>query len=1252
MRYDEYNHVKIKNDYEGNEFGKTQRREFSSHPGNPDIIGSEMNDTSVINDIREKNAMLGSAAKYEKQKAAEKAQKATEVANASTSATAATSSSAAGVIAGGTAVVGVTAGVFVAVISGAKIQFQPWKVNTNEAYYECELIDVNELDSPYYMYFENEFLEYEEKRELVEGTNSGEFYDLTPDTEYSVKVFNHLETKLIYSETIKTLPELEPMPEPAEVTSFSFDKTANFRTNSFNLSFDYSDPREEMNDFEFKLTLPTGAYRVYSLEKTNEVQTLLGVADGADNISDTPDLDFSDGTTYEYEFAYYIQEERIVHESGTVTFTDNSGAKQEFRGITVSDEADFLDQIIYVTLDMDNDLNHLSNFVFSLMSESFPTCTFNLEPTNRKQAVYIRNAIQGANEWDPEEFTLEDTAFTYSLSYYERDTQKFVSSEEPILFTDISGAVQEFRGVNFDQTANFLTKQFSVTLDMDNDYLHFSNFKLYLLCQEQRTLSWDLEAVTTKQTLRFADATVLMSEGRDPESYLLDYDFTYQVSYMDKDESKSYTGQNTITFVDTSGAKQSFRELIISEEANFLTKEFSVTLDMDNDYGYFEEFTLVLESEGQPTATFSLQAVNTEQTLNIRDAELNISDIEPVVYDMYSFDTDFTFTFSYFNKKTGETITDDGELSFEDNSGAVQEFRSFTLSQNANFLTKQIHVTLDFDNDYGYFNNFTLELMSSEQPKLIFDLGYESGSKTLDVSDAQYQATSGQTMTNFTLHKQFQYTFSYYNSKIGETITQSGTITFTDESGALQEFRGITVNPQADFDQETFKVTLDMDNELDEFHNFTLMLICEDYTIYFALEAVNTEQVVEYQYAYGSNRPSHMDFTQTYDVKVTYNNINTYTVYEAEDRVTFVDYQNRQTVFNGATVADYVDIESMLLGVTLDYTDDYGWLSDFQLTVYVPGYDDNDNLIYDLATYDLTKTTSKQNVDLSTNELVYIEYGMEYQIRISYMHAKEGLQYIDKFITFTEPWNLYGISLCDPQTASFGNSFYLIFNITEYMDKVNFIDSIVLNISCGSSDNPISKQYTLSKRQGYQYVNITSLLDDYIHSSSAVIDSANQYGYPYNLSVNYSVTVNTTDGDSWQEIEPTSTVISNKIESVLVGGELMSTTVNSTSPTLQLKLYGGNLAESYYDFYFVFESVDNPNDSYIVPVEDETVLTQTNYTYSNYQIYLNNCQDLDNLLQMLRTSNVKIELRYSSVEYGAIMSHVLTITEDTKISIN
>ena len=223
MRYDEYNHVKIKNDYEGNEFGKTQRREFSSHPGNPDIIGSEMNDTSIINDIREKNAMLGSAAKYEKQKAAEKAQKATEVANASTSATAATSSSAAGVIAGGTAVVGVTAGVFVAVISGAKIQFQPWKVNTNEAYYECELIDVNELDSPYYMYFENEFLEYEEKRELVEGTNSGEFYDLTPDTEYSVKVFNHLETKLIYSETIKTLPESEPMPEPAEVTSFSFD---------------------------------------------------------------------------------------------------------------------------------------------------------------------------------------------------------------------------------------------------------------------------------------------------------------------------------------------------------------------------------------------------------------------------------------------------------------------------------------------------------------------------------------------------------------------------------------------------------------------------------------------------------------------------------------------------------------------------------------------------------------------------------------------------------------------------------------------------------------------------------------------------------------------------------------------------------------------------------------------------------------------------------------------------------------------
>ena len=74
----------------------------------------------------------------------------------------------------------------------------------------------------------------------------------------------------------------------------------------------------------------------------------------------------------------------------------------------------------------------------------------------------------------------------------------------------------------------------------------------------------------------------------------LDYAFDYSYSYKDKGQLESFTSQNPITFHDESGAKSEFRGITIDSAANFLTKDITVTLDLDNDYGYYRSFALRL----------------------------------------------------------------------------------------------------------------------------------------------------------------------------------------------------------------------------------------------------------------------------------------------------------------------------------------------------------------------------------------------------------------------------------------------------------------------------------------------------------------------------------------------------------------------------------------------------------------------------------------------------------------------------------
>lgn len=1109
MRYDEYNNVKIKNDFEGSEFGKTQKTEFSEFKGNPEPCKSNINDVEIINDDREKNGLIGSNNPNYESKSQQ--QKNTETVKQITNASAGASASA--VVAGAATVVVIPvvgSVIGATILQNVRAEFAFLEASTHSIFYGVELEETE--DVPFYL----ELLSFEDNqvidtRVLEEGLNKDEFIFLKPETKYVLNIRSADLDKTIHAtEYVTTLSEYTPDPEPetyAEFKEFTFDKTANFRTNSFEISMFYDDPMGEFSDFKFTLTGQEGV-RVYNLEKTTAAQTLSGYSQNQDEV----EFDFTLGNEYGYSLTYVFNNELVEVEKGTVTFTDNSGAKQVFRGVELSNEADFLRNVIYVTLDFDNDLGHLSDFVFTLSSETTPTYTFNLETTTEKQALHLSSAIQGEEGGNTSNIVLEDTAFSYTLTYKERGETKSVESEQPMVFEDVSGAVQEFRGITIHENANFIEKCFYVTLDFDNDYLHFSNFTLMLSCQNQPMMTFDLRATTEKQTIYLKDATI---EGGHPsdellETLILDETFGYVLTYLNKGDLVQVDSQNPVTFYDESGAVSEFRGIVFDPEANYLNKTFSVTLDMDNDYGYFSSFRLQIAKQGNCQLFYDLAPTTSKQTLEV----LNPDD---------------------------------------------------------------------------------------------------------------YESTSGQLLTDYNMHGTFSYKFTYYDRKQGKTIESTGNVTFTDNSGAKQEFRGITFDSQADFKDAIIYVTLDFDNELNEFRSFYVDLKFESYVLSFELEATTEKQAVDLHNGWGYSIGDYFDLSQEFQYDLHYYELNSYKTLEGTETLTFADIQNRVTEFRGVTFNPYIDQMEGVMTLTLDYADDYGYLSNFSLTLYVSyGADQVDPQEYN---FELTKTLSAQTIDVSQYELYFSE-ATEVSYKVFYTDARTGSEYYEGTQTFQSAYEIYDASFYSSVIRS-GDQYYGIAYIN-YVDNTNSVGNWTLTISNSTSQSgAFSEAITLNKVSGYQYVNITSALQAYKTANpGAAVDSADANGYPLDLRLEYGIST-TIKGQTFDVIGNATITLDLRDGTDIVACSLTSTTIQYSNPILQFNIYGRYLTYSASEYTIIFSSDSNENERYEVSMTEESLMNFDNVN-ETYSLRLNRVDDLPGLLSFLSSNEVNVTLRYST----------------------
>ena len=492
--------------------------------------------------------------------------------------------------------------------------------------------------------------------------------------------------------------------------NFVFDKTANLETNVISVSLDYIDQLNYFQDFVFVLTTVTqdGDEQItedysFPLEKTTDIQTIDTMSDKQLSLSEEA-----------YKFTYRLECQNrgytdvLVKETTPFTFTDSLGRKSEFNQLIFNKTGNFITNNFNLTLDYVDQFNYFQDFVFILTTVSqdgeeqyYDDHEFPLEKTTEVQTI---------NTMDGNEIPLDSDwyQFTYRLEcQYRGYTKVLVEETTPFKFTDNSDGVSIFNEFIFPKTADFLDYTFPITLDYQDDFSYYDGFELQLLpIGYNAEFNFSLEATTEQQT-------VSIDLEYEHYGFSFDYEYSYKLTAYRKGELVILAqSEDNFTFTDTSGAISDFIGLTFTGAYTISTGEAPVQLSYQDDFGYLSNFVLTLtghfddgtggqQSGDDPTYEISLEETTEVQHFNLYENEIPT--------------TDFTYTYSLSYDYRGETRTPivDEPVTFDD-PNAVSEVNGITFVNNeANFESRSFVVQLDFQDDYGYYDNFLLIIKDS-----------------------------------------------------------------------------------------------------------------------------------------------------------------------------------------------------------------------------------------------------------------------------------------------------------------------------------------------------------------------------------------------------------------------------------------------------------------------------------------------------------------------------------------------------------
>ena len=193
----------------------------------------------------------------------------------------------------------------------------------------------------------------------------------------------------------------------------------------------------------------------------------------------------------------------------------------------------------------------------------------------------------------------------------------------------------------------------------------------------------------------------------------------------------------------------------------------------------------------------------------------------------------------------GETLFDEVFRTKKEET-RVSEFREFVFDKTANFINRTFDVQLDFVDDYDLYSDFVLTFIYVFDEPISSDNPEEEGHR-IDIP--LKKTTEVQTIDldgiEISLSESYKYRLSCkYDGE--EKVLDEGEVTFTDNSGAIVEFHELIFDKTANFDNRTFDVQLDYQDDLYYMYGFEFTLTdleTEQERTYYLLQTTDVQEI-------------------------------------------------------------------------------------------------------------------------------------------------------------------------------------------------------------------------------------------------------------------------------------------------------------------------------------------------------------------------------------------------------------------------
>ena len=836
MIQDEFNKVVVTNDKQlrGVEFGKTQAFEFTAKKENA-LPEGDLNEKYVGKTIKKVTEV-----NVEYVKKIPSHTTTTVVQSSATTATGAAAAAASTVVAASTVAV-----VAVSVVTGISVALHDYQcelssllITSNEISYRMTIIDNKKEDDIDYQSYEeprqrnrlddvagDPYVEeydyegiynknrpfvlkvsnnyYEAEHYLDYGmSEEASFSGLTLGDTYSIVLSeNRYGGEVLYSESFTTYKN-------SAVRDFYIGGAADYRNGTFEVYMNYIDELEALNGFYLTLTDVQNSDNSYSfeLDKVDGWQTVSTYSDG----QQTSSINFEN--SYKYEFSYKKGEDVIKFSNGEVSFYNTNYSVSEVTGVSWDHKANFLTDQMEVTLLFVDDYDIFSDFKFVLVQEE----PIQQEPIQLVYSLEKTVATQTINLYDNEEFDYNAT-YSYMFTYMEegKDVEQIIESDSGFRFEDNSGAISEVYGVNWDKSANFIERSFTVALDFQDDFYHFSEFQLTLTdaeIPEEVSETFALEKTTEPQTITLEDSPINFRRS-----------YKYEFSYLDESSGeRNIIESGEVQFTDNSNGKKEFRTINIDLVPDLENRRIGVTLDFDDDYDELSSFLLTIYTNADDAREIYLEKTTEKQYFDIDQYEIDVNET-------------YYYSFKYYDEETESDYTpvEEGALIF-DVSGFTSEFNELIFDKKGNFDTMAFDVQLDYVDDFNFYSEFTLTMRDDYQNEKTFTLEKTTDVQTLYLDDVEVHEEDDETWESnvFTMRAStFTYTFSYYDASVGNYIS-SESDPFTFENTLISTFTDI-VSP-FDFTAEdggqsyTIPLKLEFDDAGQVYEEFDIQIFKGD----------------------------------------------------------------------------------------------------------------------------------------------------------------------------------------------------------------------------------------------------------------------------------------------------------------------------------------------------------------------------------------------------------------------------------------